>query len=675
MPEHIKMPDITPIVRYVADGVQTAFTYPFPIFASEDLAVYLNGAKQISGFDISGAGNTSGGSVTFDSAPADEVIVTLERKLPLERLTDFLEGGDFSAQAINTELDFLTAAIQQVARQGNLTLKYSDHETPSSLNLPSKSQRAGKALGFNAQGDPIAVSLEGSMAMPDFTASGSGAVTRTASDKLSDMVSVKDFGAVGDGLTDDTIAIQNALLASNSIYLPNGSYLITSVIELTSSKSLIGLGQGSVLKCQSNAFNAIEMNGKGITIHNIRIEGGDAAIKLYGRTSECTQNIVSAVQIVGANVGIMLDGYTDTNKPCYWNSFNDVLIEQPLTHGVHLTKSGAGDTPNANRFHKVRVYSKGAGTSGSGFYIEHGALNNSFIDCEANVNGATAQSCLRAGAGSDKTLILNFLAESSNSVPNIQLDSGSTQTAIINLSAQSNGPAIYDLSGGNYDAVNAGYPEKNRMQRTVITDLKATLMRYDTEFISTAGVHSIDLSHSVHLVNATLGEIEIELPAASTAEAAEITIKKVDGTGNLVKITEDGGNGPDGKTLQLGGPNDYATLISNGANWYIKASNRMSGNTRYAEASGTYDIDMAVDVYLISSYGGAVTARLPPADAVEAIGRIVTIKKTDPSANAVTVTEQGGSGPDQSSQTLSSRYDAITVIANGAEWYVLSRNL
>ncbi len=247
MPEHIKMPDVTPIVRYVADGVQTVFTYPFPVFASEDLKVYLNGAKQISGFEVSGVGSTSGGSVTFDSAPGDEIIITIKRELPLERLTDFLEGGDFSAQAINTELDFLTAAIQQVAREGDLSLRYSDHETPGNLELPSKTQRVGKALGFNAQGDPVAVSLEGSMAAPDYTALGTGASTRTSTDKFADMVSVKDYGAIGDGLTDDTISIQNALNASNSVYIPNGSYLINTTVELTSSKALIGLGQGSIL--------------------------------------------------------------------------------------------------------------------------------------------------------------------------------------------------------------------------------------------------------------------------------------------------------------------------------------------------------------------------------------------------------------------------------------------
>ncbi|MCB1841200.1 MAG: hypothetical protein KDI61_13210, partial [Alphaproteobacteria bacterium] len=116
MTEHIKMPDVTPLVRYVANGTQTEFEYPFPIFASEDLAVYLNGAKQASGFTIDGAGETLGGSVTFDAAPAINTIITLARELPIERVTDYLEGGDFSAQSINTELDYLIAAIQQVNR-------------------------------------------------------------------------------------------------------------------------------------------------------------------------------------------------------------------------------------------------------------------------------------------------------------------------------------------------------------------------------------------------------------------------------------------------------------------------------------------------------------------------------------------------------------------------------
>ncbi len=672
--EHIKMPAVLPVIRTLANGSQTVFAYPFPIFAAADLKIFLNGAPQSSGFSIVGIGQTDGGAVTFDTAPAAGVVVTLERRLDLERLTDFLEGGDFSARAINNELDFLMAALQQVSRDQGAMLRYAPTENPAGLDLPARNTRAGKALGFDDNGNPVAVSLEGSMATPDFTASGMGAETRTSSDKLSDLISVRDFGAMGDGLTDDTLALQQALAAHNTVFLPPGTYLVTAPITLGHRQALLGAGQTAVIKAQSNDFVTVEMAAGFAILSNLRIEGGLIGVKMFGRDGECVQNIISDVQIIGAATGIQLDGYDNTNKPCYWNHVSRVLIEQPTLHGLHLTLSDDGDTPNANKFYAVRVYSKGASTTGAGFYVEYGQLNNSFIDCEANMNGATASACFRVGGGSDKTLIMNFLAESWNGVPNLQLDDGSQETAIMNLTAMSDGAAIYDLSGGNYDAINAGWPDKNRLRKTVVTDLKATLMRFDTEFIDTAGTTNLDLSHSLHLVNATNGAITIALPTATSAPGAEITIKKVDNGSHIITVSEQsGGSGPDGSSLLLGGKGDFVTVISNGAGWYIKSSNRLAGNTRYADTTGTYDIDMAANVYLISSYGGAVTARLPPANAAKAVGRTITIKKTDTSANAVTVTEQGGAGPDQYSQPLSSQYKAITVTSNGSQWYIISK--
>ena len=59
MTEHIKMPDVSPLVRYVANGSETSFAYTFPIFASEDLHVYFDGAEQFSGFDITDVGETA----------------------------------------------------------------------------------------------------------------------------------------------------------------------------------------------------------------------------------------------------------------------------------------------------------------------------------------------------------------------------------------------------------------------------------------------------------------------------------------------------------------------------------------------------------------------------------------------------------------------------------------
>lgn len=78
-----------------------------------------------------------------------------------------------------------------------------------------------------------------------FQQAGTGAVTRTAQSKMRDVVSVKDFGAVGDGMADDTAAIQTAITASKNVFLPAGTYKITSPLYMTNGARLIGDGVGA----------------------------------------------------------------------------------------------------------------------------------------------------------------------------------------------------------------------------------------------------------------------------------------------------------------------------------------------------------------------------------------------------------------------------------------------
>ncbi len=55
---------------------------------------------------------------------------------------------------------------------------------------------------------------------------------------------VKDFGAVGDGVTDDTVAIQAAIDSGKSVYFPAGHYKVTATLYPQANTKLIGESVG-----------------------------------------------------------------------------------------------------------------------------------------------------------------------------------------------------------------------------------------------------------------------------------------------------------------------------------------------------------------------------------------------------------------------------------------------
>ena len=74
-----------------------------------------------------------------------------------------------------------------------------------------------------------------------FLQSGSGATARTTQAKLRDVVHVRDFGAVGDGVTDDTAALANAFAAAagNQLSLEQGkTYKVTAALTMSPNTTL-----------------------------------------------------------------------------------------------------------------------------------------------------------------------------------------------------------------------------------------------------------------------------------------------------------------------------------------------------------------------------------------------------------------------------------------------------
>jgi len=210
MSEHIRIGDVAPRTQFVADGIQTVFPYPFPIFDAGDLEIRLDALVANGGFSIAGAGDSAGGTVTFAEPPANGVRVTLRRVLPVSRSTDFQENGVLRANTLNDELDYQVAALQEAKEAISTTIRLAPDDLGALEPLPRRDERAGRVLGFDAVGE-LAVFDRGE---PTFTLPFPGGVPRDVEDKMQERLTARDFGAVGDGTTDDGPALAAAMNAA-----------------------------------------------------------------------------------------------------------------------------------------------------------------------------------------------------------------------------------------------------------------------------------------------------------------------------------------------------------------------------------------------------------------------------------------------------------------------------
>lgn len=155
MSDHIQIGDISPRVQYVGTGTEKVFTYTFPIFKAADLEVYVDGVLKalVTDYVITGAGGSSGGAVTFMTAPEAGAAVTLVRRLAIQRTSDFQASGEFRAKVINDELDFQTAALQQIEDDLERAIRLKRNDTAATLELPLAADRSNKLIGFDSDGN------------------------------------------------------------------------------------------------------------------------------------------------------------------------------------------------------------------------------------------------------------------------------------------------------------------------------------------------------------------------------------------------------------------------------------------------------------------------------------------------------------------------------------------
>lgn len=278
---------------------------------------------------------------------------------------------------------------------------------------------------------------------------------------------VKDaaYGAVGDGVADDTAAIQAAIAAADgvggTVHLPTGTYRISSPLTFTAPISFVGEGGAADLNNASaaawnpateikwlgaTAAPMLQVNGPvGVRIEGIGLEGNGTATKgidadrlqagvirdvgirnlaaatgigLHLRTSSTVATIDTRLNLIEriairATIPIRMTGAADGIANCAYNTFINVL-------GIFSDTGIIIDDGDNNSFFTVQLFREGAGT-GPGIDLKDRARANYFFHLAPSAGGVTVRTPLVAGK---RNVIVGYDQENGQPAPVIEAGAG-----------------------------------------------------------------------------------------------------------------------------------------------------------------------------------------------------------------------------------------------------------
>lgn len=147
-------------ISYTGNGVTTQFDFPYPVQATSDLVVSLDGALLTLGVDYTAvllSSGASGARLTLTAAPASGKTLFMVRDIAVSQSTDFVAGMKIYEGVLETILDKLTMLVAYLFKR---TVRLHDLDaTLGPIYWPLKASRVGAVLTFDSNGDILMVPL------------------------------------------------------------------------------------------------------------------------------------------------------------------------------------------------------------------------------------------------------------------------------------------------------------------------------------------------------------------------------------------------------------------------------------------------------------------------------------------------------------------------------------
>lgn len=292
-----------------------------------------------------------------------------------------------------------------------------------------------------------------------FVQAGTGAVSRTAQAKLRETISVRDFGAVGDGVFDDTLRIQAAIdyvesIGGGVVDLGYGLYRITSTLQLDGGVAvgLTGRGGDGIHDGGTGAEAATRLvwyGAAGGTVINVSSPSGASNSRQFGPTLadfkiECRSvggigllvnsvrnGTFSRITIISPTIaGVKTTTLGNANlaessdiQRCVFDRISVRAIDDAATrpaHGLWLTSHspvGSNANTSLNYFTQCDMQMWGGSGSGYGLFIEDGD-NNTFMNLRISRAGGTTVEAVRivGNTNCDANHFWNLSAGGANSI-------------------------------------------------------------------------------------------------------------------------------------------------------------------------------------------------------------------------------------------------------------------